>query len=54
MSLRVRIDTGSFDAIQRSLSKLDSEEKEVIIIGDTNCDLMSDKDTDTKLTKIFI
>ena len=32
------LDTASFKASERILSKLDSEDKEVIIIGDTNCD----------------
>ena len=31
----------SFDAFERILNKLDSEEEELIIMGDTNCDLMS-------------
>ena len=32
-------DSKSFDTLEGILRKLDSEDKEVILIGDTNCDL---------------
>ena len=45
------LDTESFDAFEGIPSKLDSEDKEVMIIGDKNCDLMSFKDSNTKQLK---
>ena len=45
------LDTESFNAFEGILSKLDSEDKEVIIIGDTNCDFMSHKNSNTKRLK---
>ena len=42
------LDTQSFDAFEGILSKLGSDDKEVIKIGDTNCDLMSRKNGNTK------
>ena len=44
-------DNESFDAFERILNKLDSEDKELIIIGDTNCDLMSKADRNTNRIK---
>ena len=44
-------DSKSFDNLEGILRKLDSEDKEVILIGDTNCDLKSHSDWNTKRLK---
>ena len=44
-------DSKSFDTLEGISRKLDSEDKEVILIGDTNCDLKSQSDWNTKRLK---
>ena len=44
-------DNESFNALERILKRLDSEDKELIIIGDTNCNLTSKTDRNTKRIK---
>ena len=41
-------DKGSFEALRNLLSAVDAEGKEIILIGDTNCDLKNCKDWYTK------
>ena len=44
-------DKGSFEALRNLLSAVDAEGKEIILIGDTNCDLENCKDGYTKSIK---
>ena len=44
-------DKGSFEALRNLLSAVDAEGKEIILIGDTNCDLKNCKDGYTKSVK---
>ena len=44
-------DKESFEALRNLLSAVDAEGKEIILIGDTNCDLKNHKDGCTKSIK---
>ena len=44
-------DSKSFDNLEGILRKFDSEDKEVILVGDTKCDLKSHSDRNTKRLK---
>ncbi len=46
-------DERSFDALDKLISKLDQEGKEIIIIGDTNCDMKKTKDGHSRKLKLF-
>ena len=46
-----RVDEESFENLRDTLKQLDKEEKEIILIGDTNCDIASKQNTNTKRLK---
>ena len=45
------VDDETFENFRDALQKLDKEEKEIIIIGDTNCDFAKKKNTNAKRLK---
>ena len=45
------IDNPSFEALREILKGFDSEGKEIILMGDTNCDLKSSKNPNAKILK---
>ena len=42
------MDDVTFENLKVVLTTLDREDKEIILIGDTNCDLMNDRNANTK------
>ena len=42
------IDSTTFEALAKILEKIDAEGKEIILIGDTNCDFKGSKDGNTR------
>ena len=46
-------DSPTFDALSRLIKRLDTEGKEMILIGDTNCDYKKPKDSDTRKLKLI-
>ena len=42
------VDEESFENLRDTLKQLDKEEKEIILIGDTNCDIASKQNSNTK------
>ena len=46
-----KVDEESFENHRDTLKQLDKEEKEIILIGDTNCDLASKQSSNTKRPK---
>ena len=47
------IDNCSFEALARIIRKIDAESIEIILIGDTNCDLKSPKDGNSRKLKLI-
>ena len=47
------MDTCSFEALTRLIKRIDSEGKEIILIGDTNCDYKKPKDGNTRKLKLI-
>ena len=47
------VDTCSFEALTRLIKRIDSEGKEVILIGDINCDYKKPKDGNTRKLKLI-
>ena len=45
------VDDVTFENLKVVLTTLDREDKEIILIGDTNCDLMNDRNANTKRLK---
>ena len=45
------VDEESFENLRDTLRQLDKEEKEIILIGDTNCDIASKQNSNTKRLK---
>ena len=45
------VDDGTFENLRAILTRLDRQEKEIILIGDTNCDLMDKRNASTKKLK---
>ena len=43
-----RVDEASFEYLRDILKEADKEEKEIILIGDTNCDINSHQNSNTK------
>ena len=39
------VDNSSFEALREVLNRLDSQDREIILLGDTNCDLKTNKKT---------
>ena len=46
------VDDAAFENLSEILRKLDKEEKEIILVGDTNCDIMDHKNANTKKLKL--
>ena len=46
-------DSPTFDALSRLIKRLDTEGKEMIFIGDTNCDYKKPKDSNTRKLKLI-
>ena len=46
------VDDVAFENLREILAKLDKEEKEIILVGDTNCDTMDHKNANTKKLKL--
>ena len=47
------IDNFSFEALAKIIRKIDTESKEIILIGDTNCDFKSPKDGNSRKLKLI-
>ena len=47
------IDNCSFEALAKIIRKIDAESKEIILIGDTNCDFKSPKDGNSRKLKLI-
>ena len=45
------VDDGTFENLRAVLMRLDRQDKEIIFIGDTNCDLMDNRNANTKKLK---
>ena len=42
------VDDAAFENLREILGKLDKKEKEIILVGDTNCDIMDHKNANIK------
>ena len=42
------VDNAAFEDLENVLKRLENEEKEIILIGDTNCDFTNDRNTNSK------
>ena len=45
------VDDTAFENLREALGKVHKEEKEIILVGDTNCDIMDNKNANTKKLK---
>ena len=46
-------DASTFEALTKIIKKLDEEGKEIILVGDTNCDYKKPKDCNTRKLKLI-
>ena len=46
-------DVSTFEALTKIIKKLDAEGKEIILVGDTNCDYKKPKDCNTRKLKLI-
>ena len=45
------VDYAAFEELEKILKRLESDEKEIILIGDTNCDFKNNKNANSKKPK---
>jgi len=45
------VDYAAFEELEKILKRLESDEKEIILIGDTNCDFKNNKNANSKKLK---
>ena len=46
-------DASTFEALTKIIKNLDAEDKEIILVGDTNCDYKKPKDCNTRKLKLI-
>ena len=46
------VDDEAFEKLTKVLSDLDKDEKEIILVGDTNCDFKDSKNTNAKKLRL--